>query len=488
LRARSQLKSDFGNHRGKKSHMSHCRFATLLIAVIVALAIGDMAAQESSPAQAAVYRARREQAMHAAPDSILLVRARPSVMTEYEEAFRQVPAFYYLTGLGNAVGALLALDGRKHEAWLFVPDSGRLPGFGAAMHAPYAYVVPGAETATRLGLEHVVLWTEFAAFLDRRLAEDATLTIRGPFRDVAASAAPAALVGQNETALWEATLRSRWPQARFGPAPDANRLREIKDSEEITTLRAVARSSGAALTAGLSALRPGLRQRTAEAEVFAACIRAGADGISFWPWLMSGANSDLAVALQSLADYRFLDRVMRSGDLVRVDVGCTQEHYEGDVGRTAPVSGRFLPEQREAWDLFVAAYRAALATMKPGRTKEDVFAAWQGEFERRRSTLKTALGRRTGEVALSPNAAKSWQIHGVGVASAEGTINTLRTGQVFAFEPILTVDGLGLYLEDMILVTPTGTEVLTTGLPYTATEIERAMRSGRQTSGGLPRR
>ena len=75
---------------------------------------------------------------------------------------------------------------------------------------------------------------------------------------------------------------------------------------------------------------------------------------------MTGANSDIALALQSLADYRFLDRVMRSGDLARVDVGCAQEHYEGDVGRTAPVSGRFSPDQREAWDLFVAAYRAGL--------------------------------------------------------------------------------------------------------------------------------
>jgi Xaa-Pro aminopeptidase len=71
-------------------------------------------------------------------------------------------------------------------------------------------------------------------------------------------------------------------------------------------------------------------------------------------------------------------------------------------------------------------------------------------------------------------------MHGVGIASAEGLIGTLRAGQVFAFEPILTVDGVGLYLEDMILVTPTGIEVLTTGLPYTAVEIEHAMRSGRQ--------
>jgi Xaa-Pro aminopeptidase len=60
-------------------------------------------------------------------------------------------------------------------------------------------------------------------------------------------------------------------------------------------------------------------------------------------------------------------------------------------------------------------------------------------------------------------------------------VDTLRAGQVVAFEPILTVGGVGLYLEDMLLVTPAGAEVLTPGLPYSATEIERVMRAARAT-------
>ena len=74
--------------------------------------------------------------------------------------------------------------------------------------------------------------------------------------------------------------------------------------------------------------------------------------------------------------------------------------------------------------------------------------------------------------------AKFWQMHGVGLESAEGFIDTMSVGQVLAFEPILTVDGVGLYLEDMILVTQGGAEVLTRGLPYTSFEIEAAMRRG----------
>src|SRR5258705_2633934 len=112
----------------------------------------------------------------------------------------------------------------------------------------------------------------------------------------------------------------------------------------------------------------------------------------------------------------------------------------------------------------------------PGAPRQTVFVAWQGEFERQRPNLQTSFGKRTAEIALSPEASKYWQMHGVGIGDAEGRIDTLRVGQVLAFEPILTVDGVGLYLEDMILVTPACAEVLTKGLPYTAVEIENAMR------------
>jgi Xaa-Pro aminopeptidase len=88
------------------------------------------------------------------------------------------------------------------------------------------------------------------------------------------------------------------------------------------------------------------------------------------------------------------------------------------------------------------------------------------------------FGRRTAEVALSGAGTKFWQMHGVGLESAEGFIDRINVGQVLAFEPILTVDGVGLYLEDMVLVTQSGAEVLTKGLPYASFEIEAAMRRG----------
>jgi Xaa-Pro aminopeptidase len=78
-------------------------------------------------------------------------------------------------------------------------------------------------------------------------------------------------------------------------------------------------------------------------------------------------------------------------------------------------------------------------------------------------------------VLLGEDGLKWWGIHGVGLEAAEGAPEILRAGMVVAFEPIFSVDGQGFYLEDMILVTKDGHEILTPGLPYAAREVERAV-------------
>ncbi len=448
------------------------------VATVLLVAIAPSVAAQSEASTLALA-ARRLQVLAAYPDAIVLVRSRADEMTINSSGIRQAATFAYYTGLPNALGAVLAFDGRRKEMWLFVPDPGALPGgFAKAFRAPYGYVAIGSETARRTGIDHVVSWRELDGYLARRLAEDTALVLRGPFGTIAPGEAlpPSIAAGQNEAAMWQHALRARFPRARFAGAPLATTPRFVKDPGEIAILRRVAESSATALRAGIASLSPGRRQREAEVDVLAACVRSGADGVSFWPWVMTGPNSPLMQSVQSLGDANFLDRRMRAGELARVDVGCAREGYEGDVGRTAPVSGTFDAGQREAWDLMIAGYRAGLATIRPGRAVAEVLAAFRGEIERRQASLRTPFGRRTAEVALSPDGLREVQLHGVGIESAEALPDTLRAGHVLAFEPMLTVDGVGLYLEDMILVTETGAEVLTKGLPYTATEIERAVR------------
>jgi Xaa-Pro aminopeptidase len=469
---RARVEARVGLWRARKSSRA-LRVCLMLLAHALAQSV---MAQASPIAAVPTLQARRLRAMEMAGSGVLLVRSTPGIMRAAENGLRQDPAFLYLTGLPNAIGALLVLDITKRETWLFVPDAGRLGGFAALMQSPAAYVVPGAATATALGLDHVVTWREFTSFMDRRLAEEPTLVLRGPFSSTNLTSRPAVLTGVDADALWEHSLRTRWPTATVAEGPDAEDLRAIKDDEEQSRLRTVAKSSAAALLDGMRGVRPGRRQREAELDVLASCVTHGASGVSFWPWIMSGPNAVIVTAIQSLGDANFADRVMQAGELVRVDIGCRQAHYEGDVGRTVPVSGTFTDAQREAWDMFVRAYDAALAEMKPGKTASEIFAVWRSDMAKRRPRLRSAFARRVADVALSADGGRFWEIHGVGLASAEGNVDTLRTGQVVAFEPMLTVDGVGLYLEDMVLITATGAEVLTTGLPYLAAEIEAVMR------------
>ena len=119
--------------------------------------------------------------------------------------------------------------------------------------------------------------------------------------------------------------------------------------------RVAARATVVAFTAAAKAVHTGVSQREVELAVVDACWKAGARGVSFWPWAMAGANGIFPKPFESDTRYDHLDAPLRAGDLMRLDVGCEWEHYQGDLGRTIPVSGRYTEEQREVWNVFVAA-------------------------------------------------------------------------------------------------------------------------------------
>jgi Xaa-Pro aminopeptidase len=197
--------------------------------------------------------------------------------------------------------------------------------------------------------------------------------------------------------------------------------------------------------------------------------------VSWWPWAQTGPNAVFPTTFRSMADYRHLDRTMRSGELARLDVGCEYDHYHSDVGRTVPVSGEWTPGQAEAWDLLVAGYRAGLRVIRDGVSIDSVRAAFDAAVRAAQPRLQTGLGREAARILLDHARTRFWQIHGVGLDAAEPTGPVLRRGMVVAYEPMFTVQSFGFYLEDLLLVTETGYEMLTPGLPYTSGEIARAV-------------
>ena len=81
---------------------------------------------------------------------------------------------------------------------------------------------------------------------------------------------------------------------------------------------------------------------------------------------MAGVNGVFPKPFESDTRYDHLNATMQAGDLVRLDVGCEWQHYQGDLGRTVPVSGHYTEEQREIWNMFVAAYQTGVKELHEG--------------------------------------------------------------------------------------------------------------------------
>jgi Xaa-Pro aminopeptidase len=274
---------------------------------------------------------------------------------------------------------------------------------------------------------------------------------------------------------WLQLILQKWPAFNAKDVTDSlNNLMAVQDSEEVANIRSVAKSTVSAIQAGMRAIHSGTSQRAVESAVESACWSAGAHGSNFWPWVMSGENGVFPKPFASFSDYNHLNRDMHSGELIRLDVGCEYNHYLGDLGRTVPVSGRYTDDQRETWNIFVAAYRKAASTFREGVKIEEVYDAWAKELLAHRATARTPMAQHAIDSWSKRDNVPFWQIHTSNLV-AGWPPDPLPAGVTINFEPIASVDGQGFFLEDMYLIQKDGAELLTPGVPYTAEEIEAAM-------------
>jgi len=439
------------------------------LSVLLIVAPLSLAAQDIPRGE---YADRRRALIERLPDGITLLHATPREKPESEPGFIQNASFFYFTGLGGVPNAVLAIDAPRREARLFVPPKPRAFGF------PVDGVVPEPSSAATLGLTQIVSWDSLVPYVRSRLSDGVKTLYVDEARRAGSLGVPSgmrAIAGDAE--LWAQSLSATFPDAHIASAVETFRaMRFVKSPAEVAALRDNARATAIAVRAAMRAVTPGVRQRQVEMRAAQACLDAGAVGPSFWPWTMSGPNAHIPMLVRSVYSYDQLDRTMKSGETVRIDLGCTNHGYGGDVGRTVPVSGKFTAGQREIWNLLIDAYRTGMRAMKPGVSIAQVMAASRAEIERQIGSLRTTEGREAARILLTPDGMSGWSIHGVGVESGETPLQTLVAGAVIAFEPIFSVGADAYYLEDMIHITATGVEVLSAGLPYTAPEIEATMR------------
>lgn len=250
--------------------------------------------------------------------------------------------------------------------------------------------------------------------------------------------------------------------------PIVDSLRLVKDPDELARLRKAVDISALGHIAAMEVARPGMWEYEIEAALEAVFRRNGADRLGYPSIVGTGPNT-------TTLHYDVNRRQSRDGDLVLVDAGAEWGQYTADVTRTFPVNGKFTPRQKAIYDLVLATQRAAFDSTRPGVRIADLNRVARAYMRTHSGTL---CGTETCD-AYFIHGLSHWlgmDVHDVGDYSTP-----LRPGVVLTIEPgiYLPSEGLGVRIEDDVLVTATGAEWLSAKAPRATDEIERLMADAR---------
>lgn len=277
-------------------------------------------------------------------------------------------------------------------------------------------------------------------------------------------------------------------------------MRLFKSDKELKLMRQAANISNAAHTRAMQSVAPGMTEGELEAELTYAFMRAGARFPAYPSIVGAGNNACVLHYVDNAA-------TVQDGDLVLIDAGCEYEHYAADITRTFPANGKFSTAQAQIYDIVLAANIAAINACRPGASFNaphdaalDVMVdglVQLGFLSGDRQTLIDSEAYRV----FCPHKTSHWlglDVHDVGDYRIGGEWRELQPGMVLTIEPGIYIPrseltshvpevfrGLGIRIEDDILITADGNEVLTAEVPKSRDAIEALMNPGnKQNSAG----
>ena len=271
--------------------------------------------------------------------------------------------------------------------------------------------------------------------------------------------------------------------------------RLTKDAGELKIMRKAARISAAAHRRLMRICRPGMWEYELEAAFVHSCAEQGGRAQAYPPIVGGGVNACVLHYVDNGAR-------LRDGDLVLIDAGCEYENYASDITRTFPVNGRFSAAQRDLYELVLEAQLAAIAKAVPGNRWNDPHEAAVTVLTRGLARLgilpggKAAVRRHIKEEKYKPfymHRTGHWlgmDVHDVGEYKRDGKWRLLEPGMVLTVEPGLYVPEdvadsdhavpppyrrIGIRIEDDVLITEKGNEILSADAPKAPDEIEDGM-------------
>ncbi|EGT4275650.1 Xaa-Pro aminopeptidase [Cronobacter sakazakii] len=430
---------------------------------------------------------RRRQALLAnmAPASAALIFAAPEATrsADSEYPYRQNSDFWYFTGFNEpeAVLVLIKSDETHSHSVIFnrLRDKTAEIWFGRRL---------GQEAApAKLGVDRALAFNEIDEQLYQLLnGLDVVYHAQGEYAyadTIVFTALDKLRRGARQNLSAPATLTD-W-------RPWVHEMRLFKSPEELAVMRRAGEISALAHTRAMQKCRPGMYEYQLEGEILHEFTRHGARFPSYNTIVGGGENG-------CILHYTENESQLRDGDLVLIDAGCEYKGYAGDITRTFPVNGKFTPAQRAVYDIVLESLETALRLFRPGTSIQDV----TGDVVRVMVKGLIGLGILKGDVEqlVAENAHRPYFMHGlshwlgldvhdVGFYGPDRS-RILAPGMVITVEPGLYIApdadvpeeyrGIGIRIEDDIVITETGNENLTASVVKSADDIEALMAAARR--------
>jgi Xaa-Pro aminopeptidase len=420
------------------------------------------------------YAARRAK-LRAAVDGPIVIFGYTGHEDSSEVArFFQEPNFYYLTGHDEPGAALLLIpdnspdksaEASSHEI-LFLPA--RDPKQEVWEGPKMGPGDPGVAEKTGFAI------VEPIAKLKGDLAK-----LAGTYKTFYTLMPPEHEEGYPHLTEAVAAIRDAIPRAALKDiAPQLDAMRQVKSAGELALMQKAVDVSIDAHLDAMRHMRPGLFEYQIAARMKEIHEWGGCGREAYAPIVGAGFNS-------TVLHYSALDAEIKDGDVVVIDVGGEYGGYAADITRTLPANGKFTPRQREIYDIVLGAQNAALAAVKPGA----VLYGGKDSLQQIVTDYINSHGHDKEGRTLGRYYPHGESHHiGLDVHDPGDRNRPLEPGMVISMEPGIYIpeENLGVRIEDDVLVTKDGYQLLTARLPRTAEEIEKIMADARTPSQSQP--
>lgn len=441
-------------------------------------------ATRKSTENAEIFKRRRQKVMAGLHNAALIVAAHPEHVRndDVHYPYRQDSNMYYLTGFEEPEAFLLLRPGKTPESVMFVRqknveretwDGFRFGPEGTKKEFLIDEVYP-IEDFEKKAIELLKGFEDlyYRLFKNPEADRQVQNILLGLKRAYGRSGYGLLTVKDADTFLGEFRLR--------------------KNEDDLRNQRAACEISAKAHVEAMKFTRPGVSERQVQA-VLSHAFYSNGSGREGYNFIVASGNN--ATTLH----YNFNDQVCENGELLLIDAGCEMNFYSGDITRTFPVNGRFTPIQKKVYEGVLKIQKEIIDYVKPGIYFKDLHT--MGESRLTDLMIELSLVRGRKEDIMKANEHRKYYPHGIGhwlgmdvhdsgLYMIKGEARPIEAGMVFTIEPGLYIPandmtapeelrGIGVRIEDNILVTEKGCENMTAGVPKEVDEIEKLMASTR---------